>query len=223
MMKRNVVILLGPPGAGKGTQARAVMDQMEMPQVGSGDMLRDAVSREPPLGLAAKKIMDAGDLVSDDIVNGIVRERIAAPDCAEGFILDGYPRTVLQAEMFQEELARSDRLSVIELAVDTEVLVNRITSRLTCSRCNAIYNAETKAPAVEGVCDRCGGELIHRSDDREEVVRERLDNYRAETAPLVDFYKVLDVYHQVNGMNPFGQVTKDLVSIIRGVAVGQEE
>ena len=125
--------------------------------------------------------------------------------------------------MFQEELARSDRLSVIELAVDTEVLVNRITSRLTCSGCNAIYNAETKAPGVEGVCDRCGRELIHRADDREAVVRERLDNYQAETEPLVDFYKALDVYHQVNGMNPIGQVTKDLGSIIRGVAVAQEE
>ena len=222
-MTRNVGILLGPPGAGKGTQARAVMDELEIPQVATGDMLRDAVSRETPLGLAAKKIIDAGDLVSDEIVNGLVVERIAAPDCAEGFILDGYPRTVRQAEIFQEELARSDRLSVIELAVDTEFLVNRITSRLTCSRCNAIYNTETKAPAVEAVCDRCGGELIHRPDDREEVVRKRLSNCRAQTELLVEFYKGLDVYHQVNGMNPIDQVTKNLVSIIRGVSVGREE
>jgi adenylate kinase len=222
-MTRSVVILLGPPGAGKGTQARAVMDQLEMPQVATGDMLRDAVSRETPLGLAAKKIMDAGDLVSDDIVNGIVAERIMAPDCMEGFILDGYPRTVKQAEMFQAELAQSDSLSVIELAVDSEFLASRITSRLTCSGCGAIYNAGTKASIVEGVCDTCGGELVHRSDDREEVVRERLNNYRAQTEPLVDFYKSLDVYHQVNGMNPIDQVTNDLVSIIRGVTVGREE
>ena len=222
-MRRNVVILLGPPGAGKGTQARALNEELDIPQVATGDMLRDAASQETPLGLTAKEIMDAGDLISDDIVNDIVLERIDAPDCVEGFVLDGYPRTLRQAQILQEQLIESDQVSVIELAVDTEFLTNRIISRLICSRCNAIYNTDTNAPAVEGVCYRCNGELIHRSDDRKEAVLERLHNYMAQTEPLVDFYKCLDVYHQVNGMNPIDQVTKDLVSIFRGAAVGRGE
>jgi adenylate kinase len=220
---RNVVILLGPPGAGKGTQARAVMDALGMPQIATGDMLRDAVARGTPLGLEAKKVMDAGDLVSDDIVHGIVVERIAEPDCRLGFILDGYPRTVAQAEMFDTELGDQDRLSVIELGVDPDYLVERLTTRLTCSRCNAIYNTATRPPEKEGVCDLCGGNLIHRADDTEAVIRERFREYREKTEPVVDFYRVKHVYHQVDGMGPIDQVTDDLVSVIKGSAVVQGE
>ena len=218
MTVRNIVILLGPPGAGKGTQARAVMDQLDLPQIATGDMLRDAVARQTRLGIEAKKIMDAGELVGDDIVSGIVVERTAAPDCARGFILDGYPRNLEQANMFQSKIGDDDHLTVIEIAVETDLLVRRITSRTTCAQCNAVYNTEVRAPQTEGVCDRCGGELVHRSDDREEVILERLRTYRAQTEPLVVFYKNKNVYSQVNGMREIGQVTKDILSFINGVA-----
>ena len=145
-MSRNVVILLGPPGAGKGTQAKAVTEQLGLPQISTGDMLRDAVARKTELGLEAKKVMEAGDLVSNELVNGIVVERIAASDCAGGFILDGYPRNVSQAEMFGAELGSSDDLLVIELAVDTDFLVRRLTARRTCERCGAIYNLDSRPP-----------------------------------------------------------------------------
>lgn len=220
---RNVVILLGPPGAGKGTQARALMDAAVIPQVATGDMLREAVAQKTPLGLQAQKIMDAGELVSDDIVNGVVVERIAAPDCEKGFILDGYPRTVRQAEMFDSELGAEDRLLVIELVVDPEYLVDRLTARLTCSQCGAIYNTATHAPQTEGVCDLDGGDLTQRADDTEEVIRERFREYRDKTEPLVDFYRAKQVYHQVDGMGPIDQITNDLVSVVKGSAVVQGE
>ncbi len=218
MTVRNIVILLGPPGAGKGTQARAMMDDLNLPQIATGDMLRDAVARQTRLGIEAKKIMDAGDLVGDDIVSGIVVERTAATDCARGFILDGYPRNLEQANMFQNTLGDDDHVTVIEISVETDFLVSRITSRTTCGQCSAVYNSQVRAPRVEGVCDRCGGELIHRSDDREEVILERLHTYRAQTEPLVDFYKNKNVYRQVDGMSEIDQVTKDILSVINGVA-----
>lgn len=208
-------MLLGPPGAGKGTQAKAIMKQLELPQISTGDMLREAAQRKTPLGLEAKKIMEAGDLVSDEIVNGIVVERIAAPDCADGFILDGYPRNVNQAEMFQKVLGANERLSVIELAVDTDLLVERLTARLTCSKCGAIYNTQSKAPRDQGICDLCGGGLVQRSDDTEEVIRDRMRTYTAQTEPLVEYYQSRNVYHQVDGLGPIDQVTSDLISIIR--------
>ena len=220
---RHIVILLGPPGAGKGTQAQAVMHELDIPQIATGDMLRDAVAKGTELGLLAKKIMDAGELLSDDDVNLVVIERIAAPDCTRGFILDGYPRTVRQAEMFQRQLLEDDILSVVELVVDADLLVQRITARLTCENCKAIYNISTKTPVKDSVCDDCGGRLIHRSDDTEAVVRERLNNYKAQTEPLVTFYKSRNVYQQVNGMDPVDKVTEGLISTINGVAVAQED
>ncbi len=221
-MSRNVVILLGPPGAGKGTQAKAVTEQLGLPQISTGDMLRDAVARKTEFGIEAKKVMEAGDLVSDQLVNGIVVERIAAPDCAGGFILDGYPRNVSQAEMFGAELGSGDDLLVIELAVDTDFLVRRLTARRTCEQCGAIYNLDSRPPRQDGVCDVCGGNLVQRADDTEEVIRDRMKTYRTETEPLVDYYRERGVYRQIDGMGPIDRVSRDLVSII-GLPVGQGE
>ena len=219
-MARNVVILLGPPGAGKGTQAKAVTEQLGLPQISTGDMLRDAVRRKTPLGVEAKNVLEAGELVNDELVNGIVVERIAAPDCADGFILDGYPRNLNQAEMFGARLETGDNLLVIELGVDTEFLVRRLTARRTCDQCGAIYNVDSRPPRQEGVCDICGGSLVQRPDDTENVIRDRMRTYRAETEPLVEYYRSLGVYHQIDGMGTIDQVSIDLVSTI-GLPVGQ--
>ena len=219
-MSRNVVILLGPPGAGKGTQAKAVTWQLGLPQISTGDMLRDGVRRKTPLGIEAKNVLEAGDLVNDELVNGIVVERIAAPDCAGGFILDGYPRNVSQAEMFGARIETGDNLLVIELAVDTEFLVRRLTARRTCGQCGAIYNVESRPPRQEGICNVCGSSLVQRPDDIEEVIRDRMRNYRAETVPLVDYYRERGVYHQIDGMGAIDKVSSDLMSIV-GLPVGQ--
>ena len=219
-MSRNVVILLGPPGAGKGTQAKAVTEQLGLPQISTGDMLRDAVRRKTPLGVEAKNVLEAGELVNDELVNDIVIERITAPDCAGGFILDGYPRNVSQAEIFGARLESDDNLLVIELVVDTEFVVKRLTARRTCGQCGAIYNVESRPPRQEGVCDVCGSSLMQRTDDTEDVIRDRMRTYRAETEPLVEYYRSRGVYHQIDGMAAIDQVSIDLVSIIE-IPVGQ--
>jgi len=221
-MSRNIVILLGPPGSGKGTQARAVTEQLGIPQISTGDILRDAVRRSTPLGIEAKQVIDAGNLVSDVLVHGIVVERIAAPDCAGGFILDGYPRNVNQAEMFGADLDSSDNLLVIALGVDTDFLVRRLTSRRTCGQCGAIYNVESRPPRKEGICDVCGGDLAQRSDDTEEVIRDRMETYTAETEPLVDYYRERGVFCQIDGMGAIDKVSNDLLSMI-GRPVSQGE
>lgn len=217
--ERSVVILLGAPGAGKGTQAKKVTVETGLPQISTGDMLRDAVARKTALGLEAQKVMESGGLVNDEIVDGIVRERIDAPDCAGGFILDGYPRNVAQAGMFDAALRPEDRVVVIELEVDIEALVRRLTARRTCSKCGAIYNMETHPPEVSGVCDACGGELVQRSDDTEAVIRDRMATYENQTRPLAEYYRVKNVFHQVDGMGAIDEVSERLVAIIRGVAV----
>ena len=221
-MSRNVIILLGPPGAGKGTQAQAITQGTGLPQISTGDMLRDAVSRRTPLGLEAKAVMEAGNLVSDELVSGIVMDRITAPDCGDGFILDGYPRNVNQAEMFGAGLSTEDRVLVVEIAVDTDLLVRRLTARRTCGQCGAIYNVETRAPKIDGVCDACGGSLVQRSDDTEDVIRDRMKTYRDETEPLAEYYRNRGVYNSVDGMNSIAEVTRDLLSAV-GLPVVQGE
>ena len=217
-------MLLGPPGAGKGTQAKRVEAALSLPQISTGDMLRDAISRQTPLGIEAKKAVDAGNLVTDEIVNGIVVERTSAADCASGFILDGYPRNVAQAGAFDANLRDGDQLSVIELAVDTDRLVSRLTGRWTCKSCGEIYNAESKPSSQAGVCDKCGGMLTQRSDDTEDVIRDRMTVYRTETEPLVEYYKARGVYSSVDGMAAIDAVTDQMVRIIRdGQALGHGE
>jgi adenylate kinase len=216
-MARKIVILLGHPGAGKGTQARAVMHRLDIPQISTGDMLREAIARKTSFGREAKAKMDAGELVSDSIVNGIVAERIMRDDCKKGFILDGYPRTVKQAETFNKSIHKSDKLFVIEIGADSNGLTNRLTGRWICPGCGEIYNTFSRAPKVEGVCDVCGWSLFHRSDDREDLVRERFRTYKEETYPLVQYYQQQGVYHRVNGMRPIEQVSKDILSIVDGI------
>jgi adenylate kinase len=228
-MGRKVLILLGHPGAGKGTQARAIMHRLDIPQISTGDMLREAVAKKTTFGCEAKARMDAGELVSDAIVNGVVAERIARDDCKKGFILDGYPRTVQQADTFNTYLTPEDRLFVIEIASESNGLTNRLTGRWICPGCGEIYNTYSRAPKVEGVCDVCGWSLFHRSDDREDLVRERFRTYKEETFPLVHYYQQRGVYHRVDGMRPIEEVTKEILSIVDGIEkktlipVGAEE
>src|SRR5262245_22358004 len=197
-MGRKIVILLGNPGAGKGTQSRAIMRKLDIPQISTGDMLRDAVARQTSFGREAKERMDAGELVSDDIVNGIVGERTMREDCLKGFILDGYPRNLAQAENLSEKLMKADdQLFVIEIGAETSGLVDRLVGRLMCPGCGDIYNIYSRVPKKDNICDRCGHELIHRSDDREDLIQDRFRTYHGETYPLVDFYQKRGVYHKV--------------------------
>ena len=213
-MGRKIVILLGHPGAGKGTQSRAIVRQLDIPHISTGDMLREAVARQTAFGREAKESMDAGEMVRDEIVNGIVAERIRQEDCKKGFILDGYPRTVQQAETFRSEIGSDDHLFVIEISAESERLTNRLVGRLMCSNCGAIYNVQTRVPKRDGFCDDCGGKLVRRSDDREDLIRERFRTYQEETYPLIKFYKDMGVYHQVDGMRPIEEVTREILSII---------
>lgn len=197
------LILLGPPGAGKGTQAAHLRDAYGIAHLSTGDMLREAVAAGTDLGREAKAVMDAGALVSDDLMIALVAERIGQPDCARGFILDGFPRTTAQAEALDRLLAeRDDGIdAVIELAVDDEVLVDRVSGRFTCAACGAGYHDRHKRPQVEGVCDVCGGtEFKRRADDTAETVRARLAAYHEQTAPLLPYYRERGVLVTVDGM-----------------------
>ena len=218
-MPRKIVILLGNPGAGKGTQSRAIMRQLNIPQISTGDMLRDAVAHQTSFGKEAKEKMDAGDLVSDKVVNGIVAERILRDDCGNGFILDGYPRTVQQAETFATELKPDDQLYVIEIRAESENLLSRLVGRLMCPNCGDIYNIYSRVPEKDKLCDRCEYQLIQRSDDREDLIPERFKTYDGETFPLIRFYQGKGVYHQVNGMRPIPEVTTEILRIVDGVRV----
>jgi adenylate kinase len=215
-MGRKIMILLGHPGVGKGTQARAIVGRLGVPHISTGDMLREAIANKTPYGCEAKEKMDAGELVSDSIVNGIVAERIKRDDCKNGFILDGYPRNVSQAETFKDQVNSGDQISVIELSAVPERLRSekRLIGRLMCPRCGEIYNAYSKAPKHDQICDLCGTSLIHRSDDREDLIMERFRTFRAKTQPLIEFYKKLGVYHEVNGMKPIQDVTEEILSIV---------
>ena len=214
-MGRKIAILLGHPGAGKGTQARAIMHQLGIPQISTGDLLREAVAKKTSFGQEAKLKMDAGELVSDSIVNGIVAERITREDCKKGFILDGYPRTVRQADTFTSLIGRDDdQLFVIEIGAQSDRLTKRLTGRWICPGCGEIYNTFSRAPGIEGFCDVCGWSLFHRSDDREDLVLERFRTYKEDTYPLVQYYKQLGVYYRVDGMRPIEEVTKEILSIV---------
>lgn len=185
------IILLGAPGSGKGTQAQKLSASRAIPQVSTGDLLREAVRAGTELGQRAKQAMDSGQLVSDDIVLGIIRERLAQADAAPGLILDGFPRNIAQAESLDTVLEEigAPLDAVILMDVDFDILLKRITGRRSCSGCSRVYNVHTFPPTTEGVCDECGGELTQRADDNEETVGNRLRVYESETAPLVSFYE----------------------------------
>jgi adenylate kinase len=214
------IILLGPPGAGKGTQAERLQRERGMVQLSTGDMLRAAVAAGTEVGLKAKAVMEAGELVSDEIVTGILSERLDAPDVAQGFILDGYPRTEAQAQSLDLLLAdKSMKLDhVIELLVDEQALVDRITGRFSCARCGTPYHDRYKQPKVDDVCDVCGAEhqFKRRADDNEQTVRNRLAEYRAKTAPILPHYEAKGLVRRVDGMAPIGQVNGDIEAILGG-------
>jgi len=211
------LILLGPPGAGKGTQAKMLTDLYGIPQISTGDILRAAVKEGTPMGLKAKSCMDAGELVSDEIVVGIVRERLQKDDCKSGFILDGFPRTVPQADALAENLAQLDKAldAVVSLDVDIEALVERLTGRRTCKSCGRGFHVRFDPPKQEGVCDACGGELIQRDDDQETTIRKRLDVYREQTEPLVAYYRTAGLLRAVDGMKPIDEVQRELTTLLQ--------
>ncbi|MFO7982819.1 MAG: adenylate kinase [Desulfuromonadales bacterium] len=214
------LILLGPPGAGKGTQAKMLVDRYGIPQISTGDMLRDAVRQGTPMGLKAKEYMDAGNLVPDAVVVGIVKERLQQDDCSDGFILDGFPRTVAQADALEESLRDSGRRidAVISLDVDIEALVGRLTGRRTCKNCGAGYHVTFDPPKTDLICDKCGGELVQREDDQEATIRERLEVYQRQTAPLVEYYSQKGILFRVDGMAPIDSVQSEIVRIVKGLS-----
>ncbi|MGH1418831.1 MAG: adenylate kinase [Hyphomicrobiaceae bacterium] len=212
------LILLGPPGAGKGTQAQALTASHGLVQLSTGDMLRAAVKAGSEVGLEAKAVMEAGGLVSDEIVIGIIADRIEQPDCATGFILDGFPRTLAQAAALDKLLTTKGRRldTVIEIKVDDGVLVDRVSGRYTCANCGTGYHDTNKKPKVDGVCDKCGSsDFTRRGDDNAETVRNRLMAYYRETAPLIGYYYAKDKLKSVDGMAAIDDVTAQMNGVLK--------
>ncbi len=217
------LILLGPPGGGKGTQAKVLQDAYGLVQLSTGDMLRAAVASGSDIGKKAKAVMEAGQLVSDEIVIGIISDRIGQSDCRNGFILDGFPRTVAQAEaldvMLTERGIKID--GAIEVRVPDGMIVERITGRFTCAKCGSGYHDTFQRPKVDGVCDTCGGtEFSRRADDNAATVQSRLDAYHAQTAPILPYYEKKGVLQVVDGTLPIAEVTNRLKGIIEGIKRG---
>ena len=210
------LLLMGPPGAGKGTQAAELVKKYSIPQISTGDMFRAAVKEGTELGKKAKACMDAGTLVPDEVTVGIVRERLAKDDCKNGFMLDGFPRTVEQADALTKIL---DELGikltkVLNIHVPAEDLIERAVGRRICKNCGATYHVKFNVPKSEGKCDNCGGELYQRGDDNEETMKTRLATYESSTRPLIDYYKKAGIYVEVDGRQPIEKVTEDLVKIL---------
>jgi adenylate kinase len=211
------LILLGPPGAGKGTQAKLLTEKFSIPQISTGDILRAAVKDGTPMGQKAKAFMNTGGLVPDEVVVGIVRDRLQEEDCNNGFILDGFPRTVAQADALQASLQEmgKDLDRVISLEVDTEALVERLTGRRTCKECGRGYHVKFDSSRVAGICDTCGGTLFQRDDDQEETIRKRLQVYADQTSPLIRYYREAGVLMELDGMQPIRLVQEKLLSLLQ--------
>jgi adenylate kinase len=207
------LILLGPPGAGKGTQAQKIVERYRIPQISTGDILRAAVKGGTPLGTKAKSFMDQGKLVPDEVVIGIIDERLKAADCQAGFILDGFPRTIAQAEALQPILVKLGKAvdHVINIEVDPEELVRRLTGRRTCKNCGSMYHIHFQPSKQEGICDRCGEPLYQREDDREETIRTRLKEYEKQTAPLIQYYEKKKALRTIQGVGGQDQIFEQIV------------
>ena len=201
------IIFIGPPGSGKGTQAKRLASRFDIPHISTGDMLREAVADGTPLGAQAAPIMAAGALVPDDLMIGIINDRMAKPDAGKGFILDGFPRTLVQAEKLDSIVGNGGSpLRVLQLLVPDDAIVRRITMRRTCAQCGAIYHLENNPPANDSVCDRCGAEVIARPDDTEEAVRKRLESFHRQTMPVAAYYKAKSILREVDGVGPLDVV-----------------
>jgi adenylate kinase len=210
------IILLGPPGAGKGTQAEFIKESYPIHHISTGDMFREAVRNETTMGLEAKKYMDAGQLVPDEVTIGVVEERLSQPDCSNGFLLDGFPRTIPQAEALDKVLAGmgKDIDLALEITVPDSIIVERMTGRVSCSQCKAVYNTHFSPPAQAGICDKCGGELVQRSDDKEETVKNRLKVYAEQTQPLLSYYEKAGKLKSLDGNRDPQIVFKDVQSLL---------
>jgi adenylate kinase len=210
------IILIGPPGAGKGTQATRMIDRLKVPQISTGDMFRAAVKEGTPMGTKAKEYMDKGALVPDDVVIGVVKERFGKSDCKKGFILDGFPRTLEQAKaldgLLKDLKTKLDHVVVID--VPDDYLVERLTGRRTCRGCNYMHHIEFDPPKKAGVCDKCGGELYQRDDDKEETIRQRLTNYHNQTSPLIEYYGKQAIVRKINGTLSMEKVQDEIKKAI---------
>jgi adenylate kinase len=215
-MRSQALIFLGAPGAGKGTQAREVSKHFSIPQISTGDMLREAARNQTPLGLAAKAKMEAGELVPDEVVCGIVDQRVEQPDCERGFILDGFPRTLAQAQFVDQMLQAKGKGNplVFDIQVERDLLLKRLTGRRICSICGELYNVYFNPPRVEGVCDNDGGKLLQRADDSEETIRQRLVAYKQQTSPLIDYYRSRGVLQEVDGNRSPEAITGELIDFL---------
>lgn len=210
------LIIMGPPGAGKGTQAALIKNTLNIPHISTGDMFREAIKNETPLGVEAKRYIDNGELVPDSVTIGLVRERLSNKDCQKGFLLDGFPRTIPQAKALDEILKdlNLNLDAVINIAVDDNVLVDRIVGRRVCPKCKAGYHITNLKPKVDGICDVCGEKLVQRKDDTEETVKERLDVYEKQTQPLIDFYKDKNLLSTVDGTQAINKVFESICRVL---------
>ncbi len=215
------LILLGPPGAGKGTQAASLIEKYSIPQISTGDILRKAVKEKTSLGIKAKSYMNSGNLVPDDVVVGIIKDRLAEADCSKGFILDGFPRTIVQAEKLDEMLTAEDKKidKVLNVAVEDEVLIKRLTGRRICKDCGIGFHVIFAPPTNEGICDKCSGELFQRDDDEEDTIISRLGVYKNQTSPLIDFYTRKGILASIQGNNAVDKIFSDMCEAIEGSMV----
>lgn len=211
------LIMLGPPGAGKGTQAQRLVDKLNIPQLSTGDMLRAAVKAKTKIGLKAQEYMTRGDLVPDEVVVGIIADRTEEADCKNGYILDGFPRTVAQADALTAMLENKGEAldCVVSIDVPDEALLERLLGRWTCRNCGAMYHSKFSPPVKEGVCDKCGGELYQRPDDQEAAIRTRLENYRAQTAPLIEYYQGKSLLKEMDGVGSLDEITERVLGAIQ--------